>query len=281
MSFRPLHPVIGLRYAFAIVAGAASAREAGSPGCLQPAESPPLPRHRLLTNAGSTALRASRSSHIHLFRCQMSCICEEPSCLFEESSQAAGCALRAWAWAWACARARDVAARKSLPDMQKGAKPKPGALLLAKTNCVAATTVLLQLRCYCRRLVLDPTTPARRDRHGRTTSNERGADCDKRHRVETGERQAGRRCCHGRCRLGHNFAEHCNGCDRRCDRRSNCGKRGDGRRGRIRGGSRHRNASAHKCGDACHAPHDKCPSYVLHSYPPENTAPMILTCTLR
>ena len=112
------------------------------------------------------------------------------------------------------------------------------------------------------------TTPARRDRHGRTTSNERGADCDKRHRVETRERQAGRRCCHGRCRLRHDFAEHCD----RCDRRSNGGLRGGRRRGRIRG--RHRNACAHECRGACHAPHDKCPSYVLHFVPPRNTAPM-------
>lgn len=92
-----------------------------------------------------------------------------------------------------------------------------------------------------RDLVLDSTAPARRDRHGRTTSDERSTDGDERHRVETGERQAGRRCCHGRSRLGHNFAEHCNG----CDRRSNRGLRGDGRRGRVRGGGRHRNAGAH------------------------------------
>lgn len=59
----------------------------------------------------------------------MSCICEESSCLSEESSQAdgGGCRTRAGG--------SDV---KSPPDMQKGARPKPGALLLAKTNGVAA-----------------------------------------------------------------------------------------------------------------------------------------------
>ena len=125
-----------------------------------------------------------------------------------------------------------------------------------------------KLCCAKTRSVRVTTTPARHDRHGRTTSNESGADGDKRHRVETGERQAGRRCCHGRCRLAHDFAEHGD----RYDRRSNRGLRGDGRRGRIR--SRHRNAGAQYCSGACHAPHDKCPSYVLHFVPPRNTAPM-------